>query len=85
MKQIKFIENDEKNYDIRIYYSDNKNDYLKYGELVFDDDQDAWVCWTGQGYSDKDTAWGNESDEGFTYEKDLGLTKQIIINELEDI
>lgn len=79
MKKVEFVKNDEA-YDVRIINPENKYDWEKYGELVFDDDQEAWVLWTGTSYSDGEMA--NTSDDGVTYEESLKETKQEIIDEL---
>lgn len=79
MKKVEFVKNDEA-YDVRIINPENKYDWEKYGELVFDDDQEAWVLWTGTSYSDGEMA--NTSDDGVTYEENLEETKQEIVDEL---
>lgn len=79
MKKVEFVKNDEA-YDVRIINPENKYDWEKYGELVFDDDQEAWVLWTGTSYSDGELA--NTSDDGVTYEESLEETKQEIVDEL---
>lgn len=79
MKKVEFVKNDEA-YDVRIINPENKYDWEKYGELVFDDDQEAWVLWTGTSYSDGELA--HTSDDGVTYEESLEETKQEIVDEL---
>lgn len=79
MKKVEFVKNAEA-YDVRIVNPENKYDWEKYGELVFDDDQEAWVLWTGTSYSDGELA--NTSDDGVTYEESLEETKQEIVDEL---
>ena len=79
MKKVEFVKNDEA-YDVRIINPENKYDWEKYGELVFDDDQEAWVLWTGTTYSDGELA--NTSDDGVTYEESLEDSKQEIVDEL---
>lgn len=79
MRKVEFVKNDEA-YDVRIVNPENKYDWEKYGELVFDDDQEAWVLWTGTSYSDGELA--NTSDDGVTYEESLEETKQEIVDEL---
>lgn len=79
MKKVEFVKNDEA-YDVRIINPENKYDWEKYGELVFDDDQEAWVLWTGTSYSDGKLA--HTSDDGVTYEESLEETKQEIVDEL---
>ena len=79
MKKVEFVKNDEA-YDVRIINPENKYDWEKYCELVFDDDQEAWVLWTGTTYSDGELA--NTSDDGVTYEESLEDSKQEIVDEL---
>lgn len=79
MKKVEFVKNNEA-YDVRIINPENKYDWEKYGELVFDDDQEAWVLWTGTSYSDGEMA--NTSNDGVTYEESLEETKQEIVDEL---
>ena len=69
MKKVEFVKNDEA-YDVRIVNPENQYDWQKYGELVFDDEQDAWVLWP------------ETLDDGVTYEESLEETKQEIIDEL---
>ena len=69
MKKVEFVKNDEA-YDVRIVNPENQYDWQKYVELVFDDEQDAWVLWP------------ETLDDGVTYEESLEETKQEIIDEL---
>lgn len=55
---------------------------FNYGVLLFDKDQEAWVLWTGMGYSEADTSLSDDSDDGVTYEESLEETKQEIIDDL---
>ena len=69
MRKVYLYKNDDKSYDVRTYTND-KDDWSKYGELNFDDDSQTWVLWPGTSFSDDESGLANNSDEGTDYETD---------------
>lgn len=69
MRKVYLYKNDDKSYDVRTYTND-KDDWSKYGELNFDDDSQTWVLWTGTSFSDDESGLAKNSDEATDYETD---------------
>lgn len=76
IEKVVFDYNSDNKYDVLISYEGSEYNYdEKYGTLVFDKEQDAWVLW----YWDNNTG-----DEGVTYYKELEETEEEIESEILD-
>lgn len=76
IEKVVFDYNSDNTYDVLISYEGSEYNYNeKYGTLVFDKEQDAWVLWH----------WDNNTgDEGVTYYKELEDTEEEIESEILD-
>lgn len=84
MKSLVFSRNDDKHYEVRIFEAGDEHDWVKYGELVLNDNGN-WELWTGTDYSSEGSGLENSSDECTEYTNDLDETFDDISLELADI
>lgn len=84
MKQLVFKRKDDKLYEVRICEVDNNHDWIKYGELVLNDNGN-WELWTGTDFSSEGSGLENSSDESVEYTNDLDETFDDMSLELAEI
>lgn len=61
-----------------------KSGEYQLGVLEWDDDQEAYVLWTGTSYSETGSGWETNSDEGVSYYDSVQETKDAIKDEIVD-
>ena len=84
MKKLVFSRDDNRSFEVRIYDVDNDHDWVKYGELILNDNGN-WELWTGTDFSSEGSGLENSSDESVEYTNDLDETFDDMSLELAEI
>lgn len=84
MKQLVFNRNSEKHYEVRLYNTGDEYDWIKYGELILNDNGN-WELWTGTDYSSEGSGLEYSSDDCVEYTSDLDETFDTMALELVDV
>ena len=84
MKRLVFSRDNNESYEVRIYDADNNHDWVKYGELILNEDGN-YELWTGTDFSSEGSGLENSSDECTEYTGELDETFNAMALELSDI
>lgn len=83
MKKLVFSKNSDESYEVRIYNAGDEHDWVKYGELIFNNNGN-YELWTGTDYSSEGSGLENSSDDCTEYTSDLDETFDSMALDLAD-
>ena len=84
MKQLVFSKDGNESYEVRIYNASDEHEWIKYGELVLNNNGN-WELWTGTDYSSEGSGLENSSDECTEYTSSLDETYDAMALDLAEI
>lgn len=77
MKKLVFSKDGNESFEVRIYDADNNQYWVKYGELILNDNGN-YELWTGADFSSEGSGLENSSDDCVEYTSDLDETFNLI-------
>ena len=84
MKRLVFSKDGNESYEVRIYDAGDEHDWMKYGELILNDNGN-YELWTGTDYSSEGSGLENSSDDCVEYSNDLDEAFDDMSLELSEI
>ena len=84
MKRLVFSRDNNESYEVRIYDAGDEHNWVKYGELILNDNGN-YELWTGTDYSSEGSGLENSSDDCVEYSNDLDEAFDNMSLELSEI